>query len=257
MNIRIWSRKVFSVLEYFHRHPHLVLFGITGDLDNLGVYVARNGRAKAEVLVDIYNRVIGSVYYTFIQSKPHKFFETCFLPSGEEIFILGVAGDKEAAQSLFDHLRLAHIPEIITDDTHLDVGKTDISFGSSVLDLKLLKPIIQNFLEAVERGDNEVSNALYTEILGVIRAELSLELDAQKFASLGISKEDVVVFRNLVYLKTLEYKENTRSLLLQVSAAFKKSSQVREHLRDLLGKGYGVGYLDSDYELRRITDISK
>ena len=136
------------------------------------------------------------------------------MPSGEEIFILGVANDTEAAQSLFDQLRLEHIPEIISENIRVDVGKTDISFGCAILDGELLKPTIQNLLGAIETTDNVVANVLYSDILGVIRAELSLELDAQKFASLGVSRGDVVAFRNLVYLKTLEYKESTRYLLL-------------------------------------------
>lgn len=258
MKVRIWSRKVVSVLQHFHNNPHYVLFGITGDLDNLGVYVARNGRAKAEVLVDAYNRAIGAVYYTFVHSKPHKFFETCFLPSGEEIFILGVASDREAARLLFEHLQSERIPEIISESIQIDVEKTDISFGCAVIDeTELLKPVISDLLIAIETATNTEANVLYADILDIIRAKLSLELDVQKFADLGLSREDTVIFRNLVYLKTLEYKKDTRRLLLQVNAVFQKSSKVKEQLRDLLGKRSGVGDLDSDTELRRVTEILK
>lgn len=43
-----------TFLDYLDQGGNL--FAITGDLDNLGVYVARNGRPAAENLVDLYNQ---------------------------------------------------------------------------------------------------------------------------------------------------------------------------------------------------------
>ncbi len=54
-----WSR-LFNplIMEMFleYQQREGILFAITGDLDNLGVYVARNGRPAAENLVDLYNQ---------------------------------------------------------------------------------------------------------------------------------------------------------------------------------------------------------
>lgn len=34
---RIWSKKVLKVIEAYDRNRNLFLFGVTGDLDNLGL----------------------------------------------------------------------------------------------------------------------------------------------------------------------------------------------------------------------------
>ena len=53
-----WNPLLMRVLSTYVAHPESILFGITGDIDNLGIYVAKNGRAKAENLVDLYNQII-------------------------------------------------------------------------------------------------------------------------------------------------------------------------------------------------------
>jgi hypothetical protein len=58
---RIWSRKILKVVEIYNRNRDLFLFGVTEDIDNLGVFVSRYGRPLAENLVDIYNRLIGAI----------------------------------------------------------------------------------------------------------------------------------------------------------------------------------------------------
>lgn len=57
-----YNPKLISAFcSYFDNINDLYLWAITGDLDNLGVFVAQNGRATAENLVDLYNRVIENI----------------------------------------------------------------------------------------------------------------------------------------------------------------------------------------------------
>ena len=54
---RLFNPLVMEIfLDYSSQRGEL--FAITGDLDNLGIYVARNGRPAAENLVDLYNQTI-------------------------------------------------------------------------------------------------------------------------------------------------------------------------------------------------------
>ena len=85
---RIWSRKILKVLQAYDRNQTLFLFGITGDLDNLGVFVSRYGRPLAENLVDIYNRLIGAFMYGFTKKHSRAIPAFCMIPSGEEIFAI-------------------------------------------------------------------------------------------------------------------------------------------------------------------------
>ena len=78
-----------------------VLFGITGDLDSLGVYVARNGRPAAENLVDLYNQTTRNFLERWTAENRPNIETLSFVPSGEEVFIVGIAGNESTAQDLF------------------------------------------------------------------------------------------------------------------------------------------------------------
>ena len=256
MKVRVWSRKVVAVLRDFHNHSHRTLFGVTGDIDNLGIYVARNGRAKAEILVDMYNRLIGSIFYKFLGSKPHEFFETCFLPAGEEIFILGTATDKRAARSLFNSLHSANAPELLEKNIPPGTGGTDITFGCDTFesDFRSSASIVP-LLSAVENGDMETANSLYVHILGEIRMRLSIELDRRKFASLRVVRGDETLLRNLVYLKTIQYKEETGQLLRSAQEKFSISPDAKSAIGSILGGGYGLKDLDAREALSKVLEI--
>lgn len=256
MHTRIWSRKIVSVLRYFQHHPHCTLFGVTGDIDNLGVYVARNGRAKAEMLVDTYNRLIGSIYYDFIESKPHEFFETCFLPSGEEVFVLGVAADHTSAESLFDHLHTTNAAMIFAE-TSLNVGGTGITFGCNTFGNGSMFSAISALLTAIGDEDVTASNALYIELVGEIRSKLSIELDRKKFSSLGANKGDEILLRNIIYLKTLQYKEETRRLLISVQKKLRQSPEAKSVANSLLGDEYGLQDARAEEVLETLLNLLK
>lgn len=254
--MRVWSRKIVAVLKDFLVHPHRTLFGVTGDIDNLGIYVARNGRAKAEILVDTYNRLIGSIFYEFIGSKPHEFFETCFLPAGEEIFILGTAADQQSTKSLFARLHSADASTTLAENITLGVGDTNITFGCSTFKKDLVSfSSIDPLLAAVEAGDMETANFLYVYILGEIRVKLSIELDRHKFASLGVKEGEEALMRNLVYLKTIQYKEETRGLLRLAQKKFSGSPEAKSAVSSIVGRSYGLKDLDAREALSKVLQI--
>lgn len=256
MKVRVWSRKIVAVLRDFHSHPHRILFGVTGDIDNLGIYVSRNGRAKAEILVDTYNRLIGSIFYDFLGSKPHEFFETCFLPAGEEIFILGTAADRQSAEALFNRLNLAEAPATLAENVPFSVGDTDITFGCSTLGDDLVSfSSIDPLLSAIEAGDMEKANSLYVYILGEIRMRLSIELDRAKFTDLEVKEGEEALMRNLVYLKTIQYKEETKELLRSAQKKFNKSPEAKLAVSSVLGRSYGLKDLDAGEALSRVLQI--
>lgn len=256
MKVRVWSRKVVAVLRDFHNHPHRILFGVTGDIDNLGIYVARNGRAKAEILVDTYNRLIGSIFYDFLELRPHEFFETCFLPAGEEIFILGTTADRQSAEALFNRLNSAEAPATLAENTPFSVDDTGITFGCGTLGDDLVSfSSIDPLLFAIEAGDMEKANSLYVYILGEIRMRLSIELDRRKFASLEVKEGDEALMRNLVYLKTIQYKEETRELLQLAQRKFDGSPKVKSAVGSIIGQSYGLKDLDAGEALSKVLQI--
>jgi len=246
---------VASVLKYYQHHPNHILFGVTGDVDNLGIYVARNGRSKAEILVDTYNRIMGSVFYKFIESRPQEFFEVCFLPAGEEIFILGVASNLQAAESLFACLRSTDVVTILSENLSIDIGGTNITFGCSSFENNFMFSQIEKLLVAIENSDTEIANVFYIEIINEIRQRLSIELDRHKFSSLGIDGGDEILMRNLVYLKTIQYKEETKQLLKSAQKKFNESFEAKSIISSILGKEYGLQNIDAKSVLSKVSGL--
>ena len=114
---------------YENRSQYDTLFGITGDLDNLDVYVARNGQARAEVLVDLYNQVVRNSVIE--PSLDHGVTDICFVPSGEKVFCLGITPDVETARTTFFASK-PKVMETMQSQDMLDIEMTAASFGGEV-----------------------------------------------------------------------------------------------------------------------------
>lgn len=123
-------------LEYQERGGG-TLFGITGDLDNLGVYVARNGRPAAENLVDLYNQTTRNFLERWTTENGTDIQTLSFVPSGEEVFIIGIASGENAAQDLFSRLRDG-VMELMRSQRYIDLGETSASFGVKFLGTNLI-----------------------------------------------------------------------------------------------------------------------
>lgn len=238
---RLWSKKMLHILTAYAENPTLHLFGITGDIDNLGIFVATNGRPMAENLVDIYNRVIGYYMLQFVRNNRATIPSFCMIPSGEEIFALGVSTSKTSANKFFSDLRKEMNP-FIHSNALIFHEMVTISFGCRVLNKPLRRRKIQEFIELVRKKDNMAASRLYLEILLAIREELARDLDNQKFKSLMLRQSgSAILFRNVVYLRLHEYKEGTRKTLERIGARLRKNPQLlREFRRHGFNRKYGL-----------------
>ena len=233
-----WER-LFSplIMEVFQEYcpKEDILFAITGDLDNLGVYVARNGRPAAENLVDLYNQATRNYLEKWtIENKPN--IETLsFIPSGEEVFIIGIASNNNTAQNLFNQLR-SGIMEFMHNQHYIDTGDTSVSFGGRVFDSKL-DPNITSLVNSVRNGksDEEVF-PLYLEILSEIRKQTAIELDREKFKDI-LNGDYPVEVRQLVLTRMLLYKGTTRKIVQSLNQLPKEDIL---SLLEVLGDIYGV-----------------
>ncbi|MGB9706691.1 MAG: hypothetical protein ACPLXP_01260 [Microgenomates group bacterium] len=211
------------------------LFAITGDVDNLGIYVARNGRPAAENLVDLYNQIIRNYLEMWAAENQQKIRSLSFVPSGEEVFIIGVTTDEDTAQNLFDKLR-GGVMELMQNQHYIDLGETSVSFGGKVfgneLDLK-----IKTLADAIRAGKNdEEVFPIYLEVMSQIRRETAIELDRQKFKDILNGNYPVEV-RQLVLARMLLFKRTTRVIVESLNRLPKEDV---ESLLALLGDIYGV-----------------
>lgn len=233
-----WSR-LFNplIMEVFleYQPENRVLFGITGDLDNLGVYVARNGRPAAENLVDLYNQITRNFLERWTTENRPNIQTLSFVPSGEEVFIMGIASDESAPQSLFNQLR-GGVMELMHSQKYIDVGGTSASFGGKVFGDEL-NPKINLLVDAVRNNklDEEVF-PLYLEVLSEIRRDTAIELDKQKFKDI-LDGNYPVEIRQLVLTRMLLYKKTTRQVVESLNQLPKEDVAFLLHM---LGDIYGI-----------------
>ena len=212
-----------------------VLFAITGDLDNLGVYVARNGRPTAENLVDLYNQAMRNFLEDLVEQEGSGIKSFCFVPCGEEAFALGTAVDEVAARALFGKLREGFM-ELMRGQSYISLGETSASFGCRVLGREI-DPKIISLVRAVEEDKpDEIVFPLYLEVLTEIRRQTAIELDREKFRDI-LNGDYPVQLRQIVLTRMILYKRKTREILRLLNELPKED--VRS-LLGLLGDVYGV-----------------
>lgn len=211
------------------------LFAITGDLDNLGIYVARNGRPAAENLVDLYNQTIRNYLEMWVAQNQRNIKSLSFIPAGEEVLIVGIAFNENIPQDLFDKLQ-GGVMELMQNQPYLDLGETSVSFGGKVFGSEL-DPKIKLLTAAVKAGktDEEVF-PLYLEVMSEIRRETAIELDRQKFRDI-LNGDYPVQLRQLVLTRMLLYKKTTREILRALNQLPEEDIKL---LLTLLGNIYGV-----------------
>jgi hypothetical protein len=127
------------VMEVFREYTEEggMLFGVTGDLDNLGIYVARNGRPSAENLVDFYNQIIRNYLQGWVAEHHDLLGSVAFVPSGEEVFLVGISKYSELPQRLFNEIRDG-VMKLAREQQYIDIGDTATSFGGVVFGHKPL-----------------------------------------------------------------------------------------------------------------------
>ncbi len=238
---RIWSRKVLTVVETYDRNRELFLFGVTGDLDNLGVFVSRYGRPLAENLVDIYNRLIGAFMYGFIKRHSKVIPAFCMIPSGEEIFATGVATNRSVVNDFF--LLLGdEVNDFIKENAPLADENVTVSFGCKIFSSDMIGTATSRLVKLVRTRRVQEASSAYLELMLAMRRELAYELDRAKFNSLNASDLNLVTFfRNVVYAKLQNYKKETREALVMLADRLKHDTGLRERLQTMaLNSEYGI-----------------
>ncbi|MFH0803581.1 MAG: hypothetical protein V1877_00455 [Candidatus Tagabacteria bacterium] len=238
---RIWSRKVLKVVETYDRNRDLFLFGVTGDLDNLGVFVSRCGRPLAENLVDIYNRLIGAFMYGFVKKHSKAIPAFCMIPSGEEIFATGVATNQSVVNDFFLLLG-GEVNNFIKENAHFADEDVTVSFGCKIFSSDTIGFATSHLVELVRRRRVQEASSAYLELMLAMRRELAYELDRAKFGSLSASDLNLVMFfRNVVYTKLQNYKKETREALVTLADRLSHDVELRERLQaTALNSEYGI-----------------
>lgn len=245
IQVRIWSKKIKSVFESYNKK--LILFGITGDIDNLGLFVAENGRAEAENLVDSYNRVIGMFMKSFIKTNQKNIKAFAFIPSGEEIFALGVAKNTKVVKYFFEEVS-TKINPLLKSVSPMFQEQVTISFGTKILNSISQKEIAQ-FLEATKKHDKSIASAHYLTLMKKIREILAYELDHAKFKSLH-TRKFTILLRNIVYLHLHKYKRETKNTLMGVAKTMRRNKKVHDELKKHpLNIRYGFQYAKQENKI--------
>ena len=245
---RIWSKKILKVIETYKHNEGLILFGVTGDLDNLGIFVSRYGRPLAENLVDIYNRLIGAFMYEFIEKHSGEIPEFCMIPSGEEIFAVGVANNQTIVKEFFLLLK-NEINKFIKENAHLANADVTISFGCKIFLNDTINLKASHFVKLAREQRIQDASSAYLELMLIMRRELAYELDMEKFDSLNASELNLVVFfRNVVYTKLQNYKKETRKALQMLVNQLSHDTELRKRLQSMaLNSEYGTTDEDAQF----------
>lgn len=232
--IRLWSKKILDILTL--SEPQDSIFGITGDMDNLGIYVSRHGRPMAENLVDVYNHLVGSFLYDL--AKKYKI-PIVVLPSGEELFVLGLCKNV-SPEPILSKVRSGEINDFIKVHSPIFAPEVSISFGAKVFDPREAEPKIKTFLDGVGARDLQRGSLAYLEMMNFFRNELALELDRAKFASLRVPHL-AVLFRNAVYVHLRDYKRTTQIALIELAELVHKDPALKKRLEKMaLNHRYGL-----------------
>lgn len=245
---RIWSKKILKVIEVYDRNRDFFLFGITGDLDNLGIFVSRYGRPLAENLVDIYNRLIGAFMYKFIKRHSKVIPAFYMIPSGEEVFVIGVATNQSVVNDFF--LLLGdEVNNFIKENASLADDDVTVSFGCKIFSGDMIDIATSRLVELVRTRRVQEASLAYLELMLAMRRELAYELDRAKFDSLNASDLNLVTFfRNVVYAKLHNYKRETREALVTLADRLSHDAELQGRLQTMvLNSEYGIA--DEDVQL--------
>jgi len=184
----------------------VVVFGITGDIDNLGEFVATNGRARGENLVDHYTMLLDRFLQNWKQAHADNVIDMCFIPAGEEVSVFGLAVNSKVPTSLFRALR-KDFPQLLKHH-HRYLGShiTSVTFGCEIFS----QPNVLRRVKRFVRMKSVHSYAEYLALMELLRKRLALQVDQEKFKSLlKGDKRKATALRKYVYHKVLMHKHET------------------------------------------------
>jgi hypothetical protein len=208
--------EVIELIKKYRFDSDSILFGATTDIDNLGYYSARNGRAKTQNLVDLYTNALIIIVSDF-KKRNSENIDLVLIPAGEEITILGIGKDEETIIKFFSELE-NNVYNYLRSFEILDPEMTGISIGYKVFNDNSIDDMIKSFLEMSFNTENNSYAEVYYKILFEIRERITPEIDQQKFKDLDlITNKHRIFFRNYIYYKLIEYKNGTKKDIVAMS----------------------------------------
>lgn len=207
----LFNSNVLGVLRTALSNPEHHFFGITGDIDDLGVFVARYGRAHAENLVDFTSVITENYFSNWKEKFQPNISSFAFVPGGEEMLLLATCSDELPIRELFGVCRQG-LNQKLRSYHFFPVADISISFGCAIFRHEDLLPRIQRLLDGY--GDDASNYRAYIEVMYIIRRVLAVCLDLEKFRAFEVPKpERAIAFRNIVHFDLLRHKDRSSSLI--------------------------------------------
>ena len=221
---------MLAVFKAVALNPTHHFFGVTGDIDDLGIFVAQYGRAHAENLVDYISAITEDYFLTWREHHDTLISSFAIVLGGEEMLVLGTSKEGSPLNEMFRSCR-HDVNGVLSSDQFFPLGNLTISFGCALFRQDDLMPMINQLL--AYDSDGVTTYSAYIEVMYTVRRVLSVCLDLQKFGTFQHeSPELAIAYRNLVYFDLLRHKERSKTLLALAANSWEASSHSRP-LRDV------------------------
>ena len=169
----LWNTHVVNILSKYIADKDTILFGVTGDIDNLGKFVALNGRAKGENLVDHYTNLLDYFLKGWIKKQGPDLIDICFIPAGEEISIYGIAKNAKVPKSLFRAVNQRFKALLEKNHHYLNSKGTSVTFGCEIFDRSECQHRIEGFIRLINNESNKNIYASYFKAHRIITFVIS------------------------------------------------------------------------------------
>ena len=137
------------------------------------------------------------------------------MPSGEEVFIVGIAKDKKVIKKMLSVLS-SSINDMISKNAPMFENYVTVSFGKKIFLRKEIENLCKNFYTSISNANLYNGNKYYLELLLEMRKDLALCLDIEKFSTLENPESIAIFYRNVVFKNMLDYKISTRKELTKL-----------------------------------------
>lgn len=241
------NKELIDLFVKVSQNSNSIFFGITSDIDNLGMYVAKYGRASGQNLVDFYTNIVGA----FLTKQKHICSDSLvFIPAGEETSIFGYSTSHSEIEELFAELKNLFKSRSFPNDV-IQCSDTSVSFGMYFYNLRELAKV-KIFVEYYKYCNGNNCAVKYFELLKLLREKIAIEIDKEKFQNLNIDNSLVILVRNIIFSQLIDYKQNTMILLKKITPVLAKI-----YIKDSLQKKYGLNkskYFQLKDKLNQITN---
>ncbi|MFH0752136.1 MAG: Type 1 glutamine amidotransferase-like domain-containing protein [archaeon] len=165
------------------------------------------------------------------QNNKENLDSICFIPSGEEVFIIGVSKDKKIPISLIKQFKKNVLKELEKTESYIKIKPTKPNFGGCIFNNKLNEKI-EHLLKTKQTEKERYIN--YLKLIEHIRNKTAKELDKMKFKDV-INGRCPIQIRNLVFSQMLNYKKNTNALLKNIDKIENSENLIKISLKNKYG----------------------